>query len=101
MLVVNLTDQCISMTSPKLEKLPTMTRRQDVMSLTRVTDVKRMQLLKEKLRLNHITEGANDIKRICEVYVDIFKLPGDSLTATTATEHSIPTPSIPKVKPLH
>jgi hypothetical protein len=28
--------------------------------------------------------------------VDIFKLPGDSLTATTATEHSIPTPSIPK-----
>jgi hypothetical protein len=26
----------------------------------------------------------------------MFKLPGDSLTATTATEHTIPTPTIPK-----
>jgi hypothetical protein len=96
-LVVNLTNQSINViTSPKLEKPPTMSRRQDVGSLTRATDVKRLQLLKEKLRLNHITEGANDIKRICEEYVDIFKLPGDSLTATTATEHTIPTPTIPK-----
>jgi hypothetical protein len=58
--------------------------------------VKRVQLLREKLRLSHITEGATDIRRICEEYVDILKLPGDSLTATTAMEHSIPTPSIPK-----
>jgi hypothetical protein len=47
-------------------------------------------VLKEYLRLNHITEGAEEIKKICEEYVDIFKLPGDSLTATTATEHTIP-----------
>jgi hypothetical protein len=53
-------------------------------------------LLKETLRLDHIKERANEIKRICEEYVDVFKLPGDTLTATTATEHSVPTPSIPK-----
>ncbi|PNF43128.1 hypothetical protein B7P43_G18013 [Cryptotermes secundus] len=60
------------------------------------TRVKRLQLLKENLRLSHITEGADDIRKICEEYVDIFKLPGDSLTATTAAEHTIPTPTIPK-----
>lgn len=53
-------------------------------------------MLKETLRLDHIKERANEIKRICEEYVDVFKLPGDTLTATTATEHSVPTPSIPK-----
>jgi hypothetical protein len=61
-----------------------------------MSNAKRLYPLKEKLRLNHIVEGAEDIRKICEEYADIFKLPGDSLTATTATEHSIPTPSIPK-----
>jgi hypothetical protein len=96
-LVVNLTDQTINMIkSPKLEKPPTMIQRQDFRNSTREGEVKRIKLLKEKLRLDHIAEGANDIRKICEEYVDIFKLPGDSLNATTATEHSIPTPSIPK-----
>jgi hypothetical protein len=53
-------------------------------------------MLREKLRLSHIVEGASEIQKICEEYADIFKLPGDALTATTATEHYIPTPSIPK-----
>jgi hypothetical protein len=47
----------------------------------------RLQLLKENLRLSHIVEGADDIRNICEECIDIFKLPGDSLTATTAAEH--------------
>jgi hypothetical protein len=41
-------------------------------------------------------EGAEDITKICEDYVDIFKLPGDPLTTATAAEHTIPTPTIPK-----
>jgi hypothetical protein len=52
--------------------------------------------LKENLRFSHIVEGADDIRNICEEYIDIFKLPGDSLTATTVEEHTIPTPTIPK-----
>jgi hypothetical protein len=43
-----------------------------------------LKLLNENLRLDHIKEGANEIRKICEEYVDIFKLPGDALTATNA-----------------
>ena len=95
-LVINLTDQpiCIT-TSPKLEKPPTMMHRRQEVKIQE-SKAKRLQLLNENLRLDHIIEGAVEIKKICEEYVDIFKLPGDSLTATTATEHTIPTPTIPK-----
>ena len=31
---------------------------------------------------------------ICEYYSDIFRLPGDKLSTTTAIEHAIPTPGI-------
>jgi hypothetical protein len=79
---------------PKLEKPPTKMHKQDVK--TQKNRIKRLQLLSENLRVSHIVEGASDIRKICEEYVDILKLPGDSLTATTATEHTIPTPSIPK-----
>jgi hypothetical protein len=34
------------------------------------------------------------VTRICEDYNDIFHLPGDGLSITTAVEHVIPTPSI-------
>jgi hypothetical protein len=96
-LVVNLTDQTINMMKPsKLEKPPTMIQKQDYRNSTKEGEIKRIKLLKEKLRLDHIVEGSNDIRKICEEFVDIFKLPRDSLNATTATEHSIPTPSIPK-----
>jgi hypothetical protein len=94
-LMINLTDEPICMmTDPKLEKPPTMMRKQELGN--QLNKVKRLQLLNENLRLGHIVEGASDIKKICEEYVDIFKLPGDSLTATTAAEHTIPTPTIPK-----
>ncbi|PNF18384.1 hypothetical protein B7P43_G12483 [Cryptotermes secundus] len=98
-LVMNLTDKPICMTAdPKLEKPPTMLHRQNFKNQT--NRIKRLQLLKENLRLDHITEGASDIRKICEEYVDIFKLPGDSLTATSAAEHTIPTPTIPKGKAI-
>jgi hypothetical protein len=96
-LVVNMTNQTINMVNtPKLERPPTMIKKQDIGNCTKEKEAKRIKLLNENLRLDHISEGANDIRRICTEYVDVFKLPGDSLTATTATKHSIPTPSIPK-----
>jgi hypothetical protein len=81
-------------TDPKLEKPPTMMLKQEFENRTART--KRLQLLKENLRLNHIVEGADNIRKICEEYIDIFKLPGDSQTTTSAAEHTIPTPIIPK-----
>jgi hypothetical protein len=90
--VIDLTDQPICMTTdPKLEKPPTMSHKQEPSN--RTNKIKLLQLLNEKLRLSHIVEGADDIREICEEYVVIFKLPGDSLTATTAAEHTIPTPT--------
>jgi hypothetical protein len=73
-----------------------MTRRQGCGNVTRINNAKRLRLLEEKLRLDHIKEGANEILKICKEYMDIFKLPGDPLTTTTVTEHVIPTPSVPR-----
>jgi hypothetical protein len=55
----------------------------------------RNQTLQSQLRLAHLKEGEQEIRRICAEYVDVFKLPGDKLTATSAIEHCIPTPTIP------
>jgi hypothetical protein len=84
--------------NPQLENPPTMKWKQECGN--HVNKAKRLQLLNEKLRLGHIVDGANDIREICEEYADIFKLPGGSLTATTAAEHTIPTPNIPKGRAL-
>lgn len=56
---------------------------------------KRNQTLQTQLRLAHIKEGKEEIRQICTEYIDVFKLPGDKLTATSAIKHHIPTPSIP------
>jgi len=55
----------------------------------------RNQLIQTQLRLAHLKEGEQEIRQICTEYVDVFKLPGDKLTATSAIEHYIPTPTIP------
>jgi hypothetical protein len=73
---------------PKLEKPPTRLHRQE--NTSQINKIKKLKLL------NGNIEGANDIRTICEEYMDVFKLPGDLLTAATAVEHTIPTPSIPK-----
>jgi hypothetical protein len=84
--------------NPKLEKPPTMAHRQE--NANQTNKIKRLKLLNENLRLGHIIEGADDIRKICEEYVDVFKLPGDSLTATTAAAHTIPTPYIAKIRAI-
>jgi hypothetical protein len=54
----------------------------------------RNQILQAQLRLAHLKEGEQEIRRICAEYVDVFKLPGDKLTATSVIEHYIPTTTI-------
>jgi hypothetical protein len=56
----------------KIEKPPTMIRNQE--GGNQINKIKRLQLLKENLRLDHIVEGAEEIRDICKEYVDIFKL---------------------------
>jgi hypothetical protein len=63
--------------------------------LSKEKSIKRSQTLQTQLRLAHIKEGEQDIRQICTEYMDVFKLPGDKLTATSAIKHHIPTPSIP------
>jgi hypothetical protein len=55
----------------------------------------RNQLLQIQLRCAHLKEGEQETEQICAEYVDVFKLPGDKLTATSAIEHCIPIPTIP------
>ena len=55
----------------------------------------RNQLLQAQLRLEHLKEGEIEIRQICAEYMEVFKLPGDKLTATSAIEHYISTPTIP------
>jgi transposase InsO family protein len=55
----------------------------------------RWRELRKKLRIDHLNdEERRSVVRICEEYSDIFYLPTDRLTTTTAVEHVIPTPSI-------
>jgi len=60
----------------------------------------RKQTLQSQLRLVHIKEDEEEIRQICAEYMNVFKLPGDRLTATSAITHYIPTPSIPANRAL-
>ena len=62
---------------------------------------KRHELLNTQLRLGHITEGKESLRNICHEYLDIFYLPGDKLSETKGTVHSIPTPDIPPERAIH
>jgi hypothetical protein len=42
-----------------------------------------------------LKEGEHEIGTLCTEYMDVFKLPGDKLTATSAIKHYIPTPTVP------
>ena len=55
----------------------------------------RNQVLQAQLRLAQVKEGEQEIRQICAEYVDVFKLPSDKLTTTSAIKHYIPTLTIP------
>jgi len=55
----------------------------------------RLRELRKRIRTDHLNnQEKRAIMNICEYYNDIFRLPGDKLTTTTAIEHAIPTPGI-------
>ena len=62
------------------------------------SDVKtndRISKLRDEIRTNRLSnEEKLSLIKICEEFNDIFYFPGDKLTFTTATEHTIPTPTI-------
>ena len=55
----------------------------------------RNQVLQMQLRLAHVKEGGHEIRQICANYMDVFKIPGDKLSSTSAIKHYIPTQTIP------
>jgi hypothetical protein len=60
-----------------------------------VEDANRLAKLREELRTDHLnSEERVSLIKICEEYNDVFHLPGDKLTLTTAAEHATPTPTI-------
>jgi hypothetical protein len=79
---------------PRLEKPPT--PRAGSEDFRNWNNAERISRLDEKLRLGHIEEGADAIRALCKEFVDIFKLPGDKLTTTSAAEHHIITPAVPE-----
>lgn len=57
-----------------------------------VNNEERIHLLNQNLRLDHLNkEESESIKSICEKFNDIFHLPNDMLSTTTAASHEIPT----------
>jgi hypothetical protein len=77
-----------------VEKVPELTTISLKESTRSVNPANRNESLLGKLRMSHINEGLDELKEICLKYSDIFRLPGDRLTATKTAMHSIPTPSI-------
>jgi hypothetical protein len=60
-----------------------------------VEDSGRLSRLREQPRTDHLNDEERvSLVKLCDEYNDIFHLPDDKLTYTTAAEHAIPTPSI-------
>ena len=98
-LVLNLnsTDETLKK-FPRTQGLPKLTGK--FQGATHTSSHARNQILQSQLRLAHVKEGEEEIRQICAEYMDVFKLPGDKLTSTSAIKHYIPTPSIPANRAL-
>jgi hypothetical protein len=60
-----------------------------------VTQEGMLRQLRERIRTDHLSNHEErSLMHICEHYDDIFKLPGDKLTTTSAAEHAIPTTGV-------
>jgi len=55
----------------------------------------RLLKLPNELRIKRLNSDERvSLIKICEVYKDLFYLPGNKITFTTAAQHAIPTPAI-------
>ena len=62
----------------------------------------RLSKLRDELRTDHLSNEERDsLVKNCEEFNDIFHLPGDTLTFTTATEHTIPTQTIDPMRGIN
>ena len=65
-------------------------------------DSARLRKLRYELRTGHLnSEKRFSLVKICEEYNDVFHLPGDKLTFTTAAEHTMPTPTIDSTRGIN
>jgi len=67
---------------PQTQKLPKLSGQ--FQNVEKCESRKQTQILQTQIRLANIKEE-EEIRQICTEYMDVFKLPGDKLTATTAT----------------
>jgi len=62
----------------------------------------RLFKLRDELRTDHLSNEERDsLVKIYEEFNDIFHLPSDTQTFTTATEHTIPTPTIDPMRRIN
>ena len=62
----------------------------------------RLSELRDELRTDHLSnEEKVSLIEICEEFNDIFYLSSDTLTSTTATEHTIHTPTIDPTREIN
>jgi hypothetical protein len=94
---VNTLERDVTIDSPhvQLEEIEDNPNDTALIFLNSVTeDGTRLRKLRDELRTEHLnSEERVSLIKICEEYNDVFHLPGDKLTFTTAAEHAIPTPT--------
>lgn len=96
---INTLEQDVTIDAPvvELQEIENDEDERMVMTFTThiVEDKDRLSKLRHELRTDHLnSEERVSLVKICEEYNDVFHLPGDRLTFTTAAEHAIPTPTI-------
>ena len=94
---LNSTDET-SKKFPRIQNLPKVSGR--IQEATNNESHTRNQILQAQLRLAHEKEGEAVTRQICAEYMDVFKLPGDKLTATSGIKHYVPNTLIPSNRVL-
>ena len=95
--IVNNIEKEISIDSPrvKLEEIEECYDAVLIFSSSEVETNERLSKLRAAIRTDHLSnEERQSLIKICEEFSETFYLTGDKLTFATATEHTIPTPTI-------
>ena len=102
---MNTLERDITIDSPHVELEETEDECDDAVLMFSSLEVKisnRLSKLRDELRTDHLSnEKRVSLIKICEEFNDIIYLPGDTLTFTTATEHTIPTPTIDPMRGIN
>lgn len=89
----NPTNDSISIRKEEInyKHIKTLPEREEIFSTLSIEEFsKRLKLLKENVRIDHIEEGLKEgIEKIITMYHDVFGLPGDPLPCTNLASHRI------------